>query len=287
MTCEAFFIFAVLNNNLIFNTMAWAIIIGFILFVIIINANKNKQLKSRRFSNERNYGETYDQAVKSIKAENVSDVKVESYNSQPDVFFNNWGGGAEDFSYLTPGQARHELRKRKEEEGYIDNDVYYGLMDVIASEKDEKYLKIVEEKSHQEVERWFRKNIENSIKMSTNVWMAVGEKLAPVHEDYLISEMYNRTSNTIESFVRNRKPEGYFFSEKAYKVANDIYYNRYEPIIKKQENQKLMNNLKRNLLNAKRSYDEAVQNNDQKKMSDALERINSYEKQIEELSQHY
>lgn len=267
--------------------MAWVIIIGFILLIIIINVNNNKQSKSRRSSNERKYGETYEQAVKSIKFEKVSEVKVELDNSQPDVFFNNWGGGAEDFSYLTPSQARYELRKRKEEEGYIDNDIYYGLMDVVASKMDEKYLKIVEEKSPEEVEKWFRKNIVNSIKMSTNVWMAVGEKLAPVHEDYLISEMYNRTSNTIESFVRNRKSEGYFFSEGAYKVANDIYYNRYEPIIKKQENQKLIKNLKRNLLYAKRSYDEAVQNNEQKKMSKALEKINSYEKQIEELSQHY
>lgn len=152
-------------------------------------------------------------------------TKIEHKPKNEAIFFNEWNTDRiTDFSYLTPSQAKYELKKRKEYGEFLDEEDYYGLIEVIASEKDEKYFDKIVSMTPEETSKWFNNNYDRGIKMSTLIWKVVARKVAPLHEEYLIEKMKHKTSKGIVSFVSCRKKEGYFFSEKAYQMANDIYY---------------------------------------------------------------
>ena len=158
-------------------------------------------------------------------------------SSQPvEVFFkDNWYSNQTDFSYFSPSEARRELKIRQEDGEWIPEEDYYGLINAIASGKDEQYMAKISLMTPEETEKWFESNRNRGTHMSTEVWKAVAAKVAPIHEDYLIEKMRTKTSNTIEPFVRNRKQEGYFFSNRAYRLANIIYSGAFDDKTKRAE----------------------------------------------------
>lgn len=271
----------------------WVFSLIAIIFVLYLLAKNNTTKESDQKKRYREILERKREALSNheinldntpVLVDKPTESEASSYGLEPDVFYNDWGGGAEDYSYLTPGQARYELKSLKEL-GYVEWETYTGLMDAIAAGKDEKYLQIVEDRTPEEVEKWFNKNVSNDIKMSTDVWIEVGNKLAPYHEESLISEMYNTTEKTIKMFVSGRKRAGYFFSEKAYKIANDIYYNRDKVVIKKIELVLELRKAKANINKATRSHSKAIEENDPVKIERALNRIEMFQRLIDELNQ--
>ena len=154
-----------------------------------------------------------------------------------EYFKDNWCEGTIDYSHMSPDEAKWELKYRKKDDGYIPWEEYGGLLDAIAAEKDDKYLSIIQSKTPKEVEKWFRENIRSDIRMSQFIWKKVGEILKPIHESFLLEGMEHCSVRSIESYVKNRKQEGYFFTQKVYDLANRIYSGEYDPVaIRAKEN---------------------------------------------------
>lgn len=215
----------------------------------------------------------------------VSSTTITDQTTLFDIYLKDNWGEFEDYSYLTPSQARHELRKRKEDEGYVPWEEYIGYIEVIASEKDDKYLDIIQSKTPEELEQWFHKNIRNDVKMSQLIWKEVSKILAPIHEAYLLDKMEHCSERSIESFVKNRKSEGYFFSQKAYDIANDIYYGRYNPIQLRKEQNKPILSIKRSISKYQKLYDEAAKAGDMDAMGKAKLKLKEFQKRLDELTE--
>lgn len=145
-----------------------------------------------------------------------------------DVFHDEWYNNQADYSYLDANEARRRLREAKEDGEWLDEEEYYGLLDVVASEKNDRYFEKIDSMTPEQTEKWFQRNYDRDIKMSTEVWIAVGKKVAPIHEQFLIDGMRNKTSKGIGSYVNARKREGYFFTARAYRLANRIFSGEFD-----------------------------------------------------------
>lgn len=149
------------------------------------------------------------------------------------VYKDNWYDGQMDFSDLSPSEARRRLKEAKEDGDWLEQEEYYGLIDAIAAGKDEQYLDKIEDMTPEQTEKWFNGNMKREINMSTTVWIAVAKKVAPIHEEFLIEEMRKKSSKSIDGFVNARKKEGYFFTERAYRLANRICSGEFDEKEKK------------------------------------------------------
>jgi len=134
----------------------------------------------------------------------------------------------EDYDYLSPSEARKEMKDRKEGGEWLDFEEYGGYMNAIYAGKDDTYIEKIESMTPQQIEKWFSKRIENGQWNTTAIFEAVAEKLKPYHEEYLLKEMDTVTKGRIEGWVNARKKEGYFFSDLAYSIADKIYSGEIE-----------------------------------------------------------
>ena len=94
--------------------------------------------------------------------------------------------------------------------------------------------------SEEQTSKWFNKQKINGKWVTTGVYDAVGNKLKPHHEEYLLKEMDKVTQGRIEGWINARKKEGYFFSDLAYDKANNILSGEID-------NRKIRSNKKENI----------------------------------------
>lgn len=200
-----------------------------------------------------------------------------------DYFKDNWGEGIVDYSYMSPDEAKWELKYRKKDDGYIPWEEYGGLLDAIAAEKDDKYLELIQSKTPEEVEKWFHKNIKNDVRMSQTIWKEIGKILAPIHESTLLSGMEHCSVLSIESYVKNRKQEGYFFTQKAYDLANSIYSGAYDPVALRVKNNAPEKNLKEKIRRTKKNIEKAILNNEAAKIEKYKAILEQSENDLEEM----
>jgi hypothetical protein len=150
----------------------------------------------------------------------------------PNPFHNRFRENIIDYSHLTPEEAKDELKARKDAGEYLDSEEWCGYQDVIASRNDEKYLEKISSMSAEETEKWFRRNIEREIKMSTSIWEAVCDEVAPIHEPILLDMLSKISPGRVEGWVNARKREGYFFTDYAYHEA----YEKSKTWVKREKN---------------------------------------------------
>lgn len=138
------------------------------------------------------------------------------------VYQNNFGIRADDMSHLTPAEARRDLGDAKDSSDFLPSGEYYGLIDVIASAKDEKYLGLLAGFSDEQTMEWFKKNIDRDIKMSSLIWEEVTKVVAPMHEEDLLKKIESVDSFEMDNWVRTHKRKGWFFTDKVYNEALKI-----------------------------------------------------------------
>lgn len=138
------------------------------------------------------------------------------YSIYEDHFFDWQNPEFEDFQ---PEDARDYIKEAREEDEYIDGEDYRSLMDIINSEKDSHYLKVIDDKTPQQVLNWFHSNLENERHMSSYIWSVVGATVAPIQEAELLEKLDAVTPGRADGWVRARKKEGYFFTQKVYDKA--------------------------------------------------------------------
>lgn len=128
----------------------------------------------------------------------------------------------DDKSYLSPSEARKELKQRKDEGEWIEFDEYAGYMNAIYSDKDDNYIEKISGLTPEQVENWYRKRMEEGKWTTSAVFEAIADVLKPHHEEYLLTALDKVTRGRVEGWVNARKKEGYFFSDLAYAKANKI-----------------------------------------------------------------
>lgn len=201
--------------------MGWLIIIGFVILIIYVLAKSNKL-------NKQDQTQQKNDAVELFKPSENQQTEPERifYDKEQDFF---------DYSYLSPSEARRELRERKEAGEFLDFDEYGGLMNAIYAGSDESNIEKVKNMSPEKCVKWWQSQMENGKWHTTAVFDAVAEKLKPYHEEYLLKEMDSVTPGRIQGWVNARKKEGYFFSYNAYMKAEKIFRGEIDTRKKKQK----------------------------------------------------
>jgi len=138
------------------------------------------------------------------------------------IYQNNFGIRSDDMSHLSPTEARRELGDAKDSSDFLPSGEYYGLIDVIAGAKDEKYLDILAGMNDKETYKWFESNMQRDIKMSSLIWEEVSKVVAPIHEIELLEKLDKVTIGRVDGWVRERKREGMFFTDAVYEKALKI-----------------------------------------------------------------
>ena len=128
----------------------------------------------------------------------------------------------DDYSHLTPSQARREMKERKDYGEWLEFKEYGGYMNAINAEKEWDFISKIEAMTPEQTEKWFSKRLNAGYWITDNLFEAIGKKLKPFHEELLLTEMDTVTIGRIEGWVNARKKQGYFFSDVAYQKANKI-----------------------------------------------------------------
>jgi len=79
----------------------------------------------------------------------------------------------EDYNYLSPSEARKEMKDRKEGGEWLEFEEYGGYMNAIYAGKDDTHIEKIESMIPQQIEKWFSKRIENGQWNTTSVFEAV------------------------------------------------------------------------------------------------------------------
>ena len=134
-----------------------------------------------------------------------------------------------DFSHLTEEEAERKLERIKERDGWVEDDVYSGLMKIIRG--DYPIMDIPDDLSADEPEKvfaWFKKEKEeNNNSFSNDVWKFICNVLKPYHEAELLQELVNVDAAELEKWMEKKKSEGKFFSNKVYSRMRSKWLKQY------------------------------------------------------------
>lgn len=131
-----------------------------------------------------------------------------------------------DYSHLSPKQAQRLLQKRKKEDGFVDHSTYAGLMDALHVYQNETINTELHQLSNEELKNLYSQKKKSKEWITYSVEQYISSRLKPVHEPLLIDQMNEIGKNKIKKWVEEKKKSGYFFSEKAYQKAIDIYLGK-------------------------------------------------------------
>lgn len=139
------------------------------------------------------------------------------------VFYNHFREFATDYSHLSPSEARAEMKDRKEAGEFLSDEDWRGYQDAIAAGNDHKHLDKITMMDAEQVRKWFLSKLKRGTRLSSNIWIAVHEIVAPYQEEYLIAEVQKIEPKKVASWVADRKHEGYFFTDEAYRVCRERF----------------------------------------------------------------
>ena len=135
-----------------------------------------------------------------------------------------------DYSNLSPEAAERKLERLKERDGWVDDDVYRGLMKIINGHYPVDYIPY--EVTHADpaaVESWFRKTYETAeYGISNAVFKEVADILKPYHEAQLLHELESVEPANVVSWMDSKKKDGFFFSDLVYEKMKKKWLSQYE-----------------------------------------------------------
>ena len=135
-----------------------------------------------------------------------------------------------DYSNLSPEAAERKLKRLKERDGWVDDDVYRGLMKIINGHYPVDY--IPNEVTHagpSAVESWFRRTYETAeYGFSNAVFKEVADILKPYHEAQLLHELESVEPADVISWMEGKKENGFFFSDLVYEKMKKKWLSQYE-----------------------------------------------------------
>ena len=131
-----------------------------------------------------------------------------------------------NYSHLSPKQAQRLLLKRKKEDGFIDHSTYAGLMDALHVNQNETINSELHQLNDEELKNWYTLKKKAKQWVTYSVAQYISSRLKPAHESLLIHQMNGVGKNKIKKWVDEKRKSGYFFSDKAYQKAIEIYLGK-------------------------------------------------------------
>ena len=153
--------------------------------------------------------------------------KVERLKKKAKDIFSDQESSVKDFSHLTPEQAERKLERLKEEDGWVEDSVYKGLIRIIHD--DYPVMEIPEavlKGSPQDMERWFLGS-HDSFGFSNEVFKTIASVLKPYHEANLLKELEDVPIEKLEEWMNEKKRQGIFFSNKVYSKMRKKWLSQY------------------------------------------------------------
>ena len=135
-----------------------------------------------------------------------------------------------DYSNLSPEAAERKLKRLKERDGWVDDDVYRGLMKIINGHYPVDYIPYeVTHAGPSAVESWFRRTYETAeYGLSNAVFKEVADILKPYHEAQLLHELESVEPANVVSWMESKKKNGFFFSDLVYEKMKKKWLSQYE-----------------------------------------------------------
>lgn len=153
--------------------------------------------------------------------------RVERLKTKAKDIFSDQESSVKDFSHLTPEQAERKLERLKEEDGWVEDSVYKGLIRIIHD--DYPVMEIPEavlKGSPQDMERWFLGS-HDSFGFSNEVFKTIASVLKPYHEATLLKELDDVPIEKLEEWMYEKKRKGIFFSNKVYSKMRKKWLSQY------------------------------------------------------------
>lgn len=153
--------------------------------------------------------------------------KVERLKTKAKDIFSDQESSVKDFSHMTPEQAERKLERLKEEDGWVEDSVYKGLIRIIHG--DYPIMEIPEavlKGSPQDMERWFLGS-HDSFGFSNEVFKTIASVLKPYHEANLLTELEDVPIEKLEEWMNEKKRQGIFFSNKVYSKMRKKWLSQY------------------------------------------------------------
>lgn len=135
-----------------------------------------------------------------------------------------------DYSNLSPEAAERKLERLKERDGWVDDDVYLGLMKIINGHYPVDYIPYeVTQRGPAAVEAWFRETYNTAeYGISNTVFKEVADILKPYHEAQLLHELESVEPADVISWMNGKKENGFFFSDLVYEKMKRKWLSQYE-----------------------------------------------------------
>lgn len=153
--------------------------------------------------------------------------RVEKLKNKAKEIFSDQESSVKDFSNLTPEQAERKLERLKNEDGWVEDSVYKGLIRII--NKDYPVMEIPEDVlkgTPQDMERWFLGS-HDSFGFSNEVFKTIASVLKPYHEANLLKELEDVPFEKLEEWMNEKKRKGIFFSNKVYSKMRKKWLSQY------------------------------------------------------------
>ena len=153
--------------------------------------------------------------------------RVEKLKNKAKEIFSDQESSVKDFSNLTPEQAERKLERLKNEDGWVEDSVYKGLIRII--NKDYPVMEIPEDVlkgTPQDMERWFL-GPHDSFGFSNEVFKTIACVLKPYHEATLLKELEDVPIEELEGWMNEKKRQGIFFSNKVYSELRKKWLSQY------------------------------------------------------------
>jgi len=189
-----------------------------LLLMFLYSYKKNKSNKSTLIIEEKEQETDY-----SLPAVNETTFEV----VVEDDFFADHFRKYETDSYLTPSETKKELKERKENGEYLSDDEYYGYLEIIHSDKADEYCDLIFDMTPEQAINWYNRKRNNGTWLTYDVMVALKDKIAPYHENQLLTLLEKVPNGRVRGWVNARKKEGYFFTDLVYEECRkkDELYN--------------------------------------------------------------
>jgi len=134
-----------------------------------------------------------------------------------------------DYSNLTPEEASEEIERQKEFFGYLDDKDYIPLKRIsegLYPLKDfPQGLNLL---NAAEVYQWWLILRDNDIWVSDSLFNRIANIIKPYHENTLLKELESVKAKEVESWMRRKKEEGYFFSYTVYDRCQKMWLSQFK-----------------------------------------------------------
>lgn len=139
-----------------------------------------------------------------------------------------------DYSNLTPEEASEEIERQKEFFGHLDDEDYIPLKRISEGTYPLKdFPQGLNLLNAAEVYQWWIILREKDVWVSDSLFNRIANIIKPYHENGLLKELEGVKAKEVESWMRRKKEEGYFFSYTVYDRCQKMWLSQFKEEDKK------------------------------------------------------